>query len=73
MYIKKQLGSLAVPHLQRAIDARPAEPVFYYHLGLAYAQTGNKAAARQALERALGLKGDFGGADDARKLLKTID
>ena len=73
VYIKKQLGSLAVPHLQRAIEARPAEPVFYYHLGLAYAQAGNKAAARQALERALGLKEDFGGADDARKLLKTLD
>lgn len=50
----------------------PSNPVFHFHLGLAYAQNGNKAAARQALERAPKLKGDFEGADEARKLLGSL-
>ncbi len=75
VYIKKQLGSLAVPLLKQAIakqaaDKQPEDPLLH-HLGLAYAQTGDKAAARQALEHALKLKADFEGADEARALLKA--
>jgi len=77
VYIRKQLGALAVPLLKQAIakqasDKRPEEPAYYYHLGLALAQTGDKAGAKQALERALNLKPDFDGADDARKALSTL-
>ncbi len=72
VYLKKQLPSLAIPPLRRAIEKDPGNPSFHYHLGLAYSQTGDKAAARQALERALKLKADFDGADDARKVLKTL-
>ena len=66
VYIKKQLGPLAIPLLRLAIEKRASEPVFHYHLGLAYAQTGDKGAARRALEHALQLKADFEGAEDAR-------
>jgi tetratricopeptide (TPR) repeat protein len=72
VYIKKQLGSLAVPLLRQALEKRPNEPVFHYHLGLAYTQTGDKVAARQSLEQALKLKADFEGADDARKVLGAL-
>jgi Tfp pilus assembly protein PilF len=77
VYIKKQLGSLAVPLLKQAIakqasDKQPEDPTYYHHLGLAYAQTGDKASARQWLERALKLKGDFEGAEEARRLLKSL-
>ena len=72
VYIKKQLGSLAVPLLRLALEKRPDEPAFHYHLGLAYAQVGDKAAARLALEKALKLKADFEGADEARNLLRTL-
>ncbi len=72
VYLRKQLPSLAIPLLRLAVDKDPANPAFHYHLGLAYSQTGNKAAARQALERALRLKPDFEGAEDARKVLQTL-
>jgi tetratricopeptide (TPR) repeat protein len=72
VYLKKQLPSLAVPLLQLAIAKNPTNPAFQYHLGLAYSQIGEKDAARQALERALRLKPDFEGAEDARKLLRTL-
>ncbi len=72
VYIKKQLPSLAIPALRLAVSKEPGNPAFYYHLGLAYSQLGDKAAARQALEQALKLKADFDGAEDARKLLSTL-
>jgi Tfp pilus assembly protein PilF len=72
VYLKKQLPTLAIAPLRLAVEKVPANPSFHYHLGLAYAQTGDKAAARQALEQALRLKADFDGADDARKVLRTL-
>jgi Flp pilus assembly protein TadD len=66
--IRKQLGSLGIPLLRLAVEQRPGEPVFHYHLGLAYSKAGDKAAARQALK----LKADFEGAGDARKLLRSL-
>jgi Flp pilus assembly protein TadD len=72
VYIKKQLGSLAIPLLRLAVEKRSDEPVFHYHLGLAHLQAGDKGAARLALEKALELKADFEGADEARKLLRTL-
>jgi len=72
VYLKKQLPSLAIPPLRLAVEKVPSNPAFHYHLGLAYSQTGDKASARQALERALKLKADFEGAEDARKVLKTL-
>ena len=67
VYLKKQLPSLAVPPLRLAVEKAPGNPLFHYHLGLAYSQNGDKAAARRELEQALKLKADFEGADDARK------
>jgi Tfp pilus assembly protein PilF len=72
VYIKKQLGSLAVPLLRQSISKEPNNPAYHYHLGMALAQTGDKAGARQALEQALKLKPDFEGADEARILLRTL-
>ena len=72
VYIKKQLGALAIPLLRLALEKRPDDPSFHYHLGLAYSQAGDKAAARKALEEALKLKADFDGADDARTLLRAL-
>jgi tetratricopeptide (TPR) repeat protein len=72
VYIKKQLASLAIAPLRFAIEKDAGNASFHYHLGLAYSQTGDKAAARQALEQALKLKADFAGADDARTVLKTL-
>jgi hypothetical protein len=43
--------------------------VYHYHLGLAQLKAGNTRQGRAALSRALALKSDFNGADDARKAL----
>jgi Flp pilus assembly protein TadD len=77
VYIRKQLGALAVPLLKQAIakqaaDKQPEEASYFFHLGLAQAQAGDKTAARQALEHALKLKADFEGADEAKRVLGTL-
>ncbi len=72
VYYKKDLATLAVSPLREAVEKDPTNPMYQYHLGLAYAKTGDKRKAREALERALAIKADFAGADDARKLLQTL-
>jgi tetratricopeptide (TPR) repeat protein len=72
VYYKKGLYSLAIGPLQQSAAAAPNNPMYAFHLGLAYAQNGDKDKARQTLRRALELKGDFQGADEARRVLKTL-
>ena len=72
VYLKKQMPSLAIAPLRIAVERAPGNPAFHYRLGLAYAQTGDKAQARRELEQALKLKADFEGAEDARKVLGTL-
>jgi Flp pilus assembly protein TadD len=66
------LPALAIPPLKVALDKNPGNPAFHYHLGQAYAQTGNKDGARQALEQALRLQPEFPDARAARDLLATL-
>jgi Flp pilus assembly protein TadD len=72
VYYKKQLPTLAIAEFKRTVQAQPDNPVYQYHLGLAYAQNGEKYEARQSLQRALKLKSDFDGADNARKVLASV-
>jgi len=43
-----------------------------YHLGLTYARIGEKAKAREALERALKLNPRLAGAESARRTLASV-
>jgi len=72
VYAKKGLPALAVPAFQFSATADPANPVYLYHLGLAYLQAGDKPKARGALERALALNKPFEGRDDAQKKLASL-
>ena len=72
VYYKKGLLTLAIPPLKMSADKDPASPMYQYHLGLAYAKSGNAPGARQALGRALELKPDFSEAREARSLLESL-
>ena len=69
IYYRKSLPGHAVPAFQRAIELTPDNPTYHYHLGLAQLKAGNEKHGRSALQRALALKPDFSGADDARARL----
>jgi tetratricopeptide (TPR) repeat protein len=72
VYAKKGLPALAVPAFQFSINADPANPLYLYHLGLAYVQEGDNPKARGAIERALALNKPFEGRDDAQKKLAGL-
>ena len=72
VHVRKERARLGLPHLETAVGADPANPVFRYHLAAAYEQLGELAKARTELTRALAANPRFIGADDARALLRAI-
>jgi tetratricopeptide (TPR) repeat protein len=63
----------ALPLLQSASQARPAHPLYRYHLAVAYANTGSPAQARDELHHALASSMTFGDRDAATRLLAELD
>jgi tetratricopeptide (TPR) repeat protein len=72
IYYKKGLAHLAIPPFQKSIEKDPKNPVYRFHLGLAYARVGDSAKARQSLQQALALENNFDGAAEARKVLASL-
>jgi tetratricopeptide (TPR) repeat protein len=72
VYMQKQLPVLAVPAFEKAVTSAPNNPEFLYHLGKAYAATGENAKARANLQKALAINANFNGAADARGLLSSL-
>jgi Flp pilus assembly protein TadD len=70
--LKKDLASRAMPLLEAAAKKVPGEPQFRYHLGMAYFKAGDWNKSRAELEKALSLKPDLEGADEARKTLSIV-
>jgi Flp pilus assembly protein TadD len=72
IYYKKNLSSLAVSRLKSCVTQQPHNPVFQYHLGLAYAGSGDEVQARVWLTRALAQSSNFEGAEDARQTIVRL-
>jgi tetratricopeptide (TPR) repeat protein len=72
VYYKKGMPSLAVKVFRESVDRAPKNAVYQYHLGLAYAKSGNDAQARKALEQALVLDPKFDGSADAQRVLAGL-
>jgi tetratricopeptide (TPR) repeat protein len=67
--LRKGASADAIASFSRAVERNPSNPVYHYHLGLAYLQNGDKQRGRTELQRALEISQDFSGADEARKQL----
>jgi putative PEP-CTERM system TPR-repeat lipoprotein len=72
IYYKKGMATRAIESLENSTLKQPSNPLYAYHLGLAYHKNGDAAQARKELERALKLKPDFAGADHAKQVLESI-
>lgn len=72
IYYKKQAYLKAISLLKESAARLPDEPTIRYHLGMAYHKKGDTALARQELRKALSLKNDFEGADEARETLAAL-
>jgi tetratricopeptide (TPR) repeat protein len=73
IYYKKGNGPMAVSSMRQAVAAQPENAVYLYHLGAAYALNKDKTNARMTLEKALKIQPGFPGADDARKILNSLN
>jgi Tfp pilus assembly protein PilF len=72
IYYKKQVSTMAIRTLKRAVDLDASNPVHQYHLGMAYALEGQDKLARRTLQTALKLGNNFEGAETARQVLATL-
>jgi tetratricopeptide (TPR) repeat protein len=72
IYYKKQLYAKAISELKDSAERLPNDPMVHYHLGMAYFQNGDQAQAKVALQRALELKSNFDGADQAKQILTSF-
>jgi Tfp pilus assembly protein PilF len=70
VYYKRAQPGRAVTQFQQSVAAVPDKPDFHYHLGLAYAKTGDEQRAREALQAALKLNPNFKAARDALSSLR---
>ena len=64
------LGSVRL--LEKAVGLVPDNPLFHYHLGVAYFRSGNRSRAEVELTSALLLSEEFPGVEHARELLKRM-
>ncbi|MEO7191974.1 MAG: tetratricopeptide repeat protein [Vicinamibacterales bacterium] len=64
--------SQAVTHLEVSATKDPEAAMTHYHLGMAYAQSGEPLLARQSLTRALAFHTEFDGIAEARTTLASL-
>ena len=67
---QRKLSGQAIPRFLQSVAADPGNPVYHYHLGLAYSTNGDRDRARTSLRRALELSPGFA---DAHQVLATIE
>ena len=72
VYYQKGMMTSAIGPLLQATDKAPGNAVFQYHLGMAYARSGDKLKARATLQAALKLNPAFPGAEEARRTLASL-
>jgi tetratricopeptide (TPR) repeat protein len=66
-FYHKQVYKSAVTLLKEAVKQEPDNPLFNYHLGLAYAKNGQGALARQQLDRVVKIKPNFPDLEELRR------
>lgn len=72
IYLEQGDAARARPLLQQASALAPHAGEIHYHYGVLLARTGDKRAARGALEKALASGSAFTGRAEARALLATL-
>jgi Flp pilus assembly protein TadD len=69
---KRGVYQRALSLLRESAEKLPANPQVQYHVGMAYAQVGDRDNARKALTAATSTTVEFFGKDDAKKTLAAL-
>jgi tetratricopeptide (TPR) repeat protein len=72
IYYKKKAYMKAITLFRESMEKRPDNPTIRYHLGMAYYKKGDHELAQKELEASLRIKGDYEGAEEARKTLEEM-
>jgi Flp pilus assembly protein TadD len=72
-FYKKSVYGSAITLFREAVTKQPQNPLFNYHLGLAYAKSHQRALARQQLDRVMRIKPNFPDLDELRQAVKDED
>ena len=71
-YYKLGAHDSAIAQLKECVQKAPNNPVFQYHLGMAFTAAGHRESAAQALQKALKNDPNFQFAASARVTLDKI-
>jgi len=71
-FYHKHVYASATTLFKEAVKKEPDNALFNYHLGLAYAKSGQAALARQQLDRVVKLNPNLPGVDELRRALAAI-
>jgi tetratricopeptide (TPR) repeat protein len=71
-FYHKQVYTSAINLFKEAVKKDPDNALFNYHLGLAYAKSGQAALARQQLDRVVKIKPNFPDVDELRRAVDGI-
>jgi cellulose synthase operon protein C len=71
-FYHKHVYTSAINLFKEAVKREPDNALFNYHLGLAYAKSGQAALARQQLDRVVKIKPDFPKIEELRQALAEI-
>ena len=71
-FYHKHVYTSAINLFKEAVKKEPDNALFNYHLGLAYAKSGQAALARQQLDRVVKIKPDFPKIEELRQALAEI-
>lgn len=72
VYLKKELYSNAADEFKTCVEKEPENPIFHYHLGLAYHKQGKMKEAKESLQKSFEISKNYNGADEARTLLNQL-
>jgi tetratricopeptide (TPR) repeat protein len=71
-FYHKQVYTSAINLFKEAVKKDPDNALFNYHLGLAYAKSGQAALAKQQLDRVVKIKPDFPDVDQLRREIAEV-
>ncbi|MBI1748772.1 MAG: tetratricopeptide repeat protein [Acidobacteria bacterium] len=74
IYYKRTNYPMAIDNLEFCVTKDPSNPIFRYHLGMAYFKMERRVEAKKALQIAVGLgdKSKFDGLEEARQALRAL-
>ena len=64
---------MAISAFKDSLEKDANNPLYHYHIGMAYLKNGEKDKAKSMLTKAIALNAGFNGVDEARRALSELN